>query len=163
MLELTGHGMRGRHHLNILPIATPISAPRYESTPPTAELSNRLFHALVVLGQEFVRDQREGATGIDHPTRARVRVRRADHQHVVQIAPGPVLELGQHALTQLLKNAHRVRAQEDDLVTWAESEERALDRMLRDGRVAVPRAPDRAAIDDLCVTLIERALTEGIR
>jgi predicted nucleotidyltransferase len=47
------------------------------------------------------------------------------------------------------------------LVGWAEAEDRALQAILDGGKAKVPLAPDRDAIDRLCVDLVEAALSAG--
>ena len=46
----------------------------------------------------------------------------------------------------------------DRLVSWAEAEDDALEKLYRTGPVAVPKQPDRTAVDQLCVDLVEEAL-----
>lgn len=46
----------------------------------------------------------------------------------------------------------------DALVEWAEAEDQALNELYRKGPLAVPKAPDREALDALCVELVEEAL-----
>jgi predicted nucleotidyltransferase len=46
----------------------------------------------------------------------------------------------------------------DELVGWAEAEDAELARIYREKRYVVPAAPDRAAIDALCVSVVEDAL-----
>jgi len=43
------------------------------------------------------------------------------------------------------------------LVDWAEGEQKALQRLQREGRVAVPANPDLEAIDDLVCDLVQRS------
>jgi predicted nucleotidyltransferase len=45
----------------------------------------------------------------------------------------------------------------DQLLAWAEEQDRALDEL--EGRSPLPHAPDREALDALCIDLVERALT----
>jgi predicted nucleotidyltransferase len=44
------------------------------------------------------------------------------------------------------------------LIEWAESEELEIERICQMGEVVVPPAPDREAIDRLCVELVEEAM-----
>jgi hypothetical protein len=46
----------------------------------------------------------------------------------------------------------------DAVVEWAEQKEAELDAIWRAGTFVVPRAPDRDAIDALCVELARTAL-----
>jgi hypothetical protein len=46
----------------------------------------------------------------------------------------------------------------DALVEWAEGEDAALNELYRKGPLAVPKAPDREAMDALCVELVEATL-----
>jgi uncharacterized protein len=46
----------------------------------------------------------------------------------------------------------------DDLLAWATSQDTRLEARIRAGGLAVPPVADRAAVDDLCVRLVESAL-----
>ena len=49
--------------------------------------------------------------------------------------------------------------QEDiSLVAWAEQEDAALETLVREKRYVVPKAPDRAAIDALYVSIVRASL-----
>ncbi|MEZ4234967.1 MAG: nucleotidyltransferase domain-containing protein [Myxococcota bacterium] len=50
----------------------------------------------------------------------------------------------------------------DELVAWAEAQDAALDAVLRERRAVVPKAPDRPALDELCVALVEDVLRDGV-
>lgn len=49
----------------------------------------------------------------------------------------------------------------DELLEWAEAEDAALTELYNQRRYAVPKQPDREAIDRLCVELVEAALRSG--
>jgi hypothetical protein len=46
----------------------------------------------------------------------------------------------------------------DRLLGWAEEEERALGRIVNDGKAVVPERPDMEAIDGLAIELVEASL-----
>lgn len=46
----------------------------------------------------------------------------------------------------------------DQLVEWAEAQDKELEAIYKERRYVVPKAPDREAIDKLCVELVETAL-----
>ena len=46
----------------------------------------------------------------------------------------------------------------DALVAWAEQEDAALETLVREKKYVVPKAPDRAAIDALCVSIVRASL-----
>lgn len=50
----------------------------------------------------------------------------------------------------------------DKLVEWAEAEDAALEALYAERKYVVPKAPDRKAIDRLCIELVETALSDGI-
>lgn len=49
----------------------------------------------------------------------------------------------------------------DQLVEWAEKEDAELEAIYRERRYVVPKAPNREAIDRLCIELVETALEQG--
>lgn len=49
----------------------------------------------------------------------------------------------------------------DRLVEWAEAEDKALQAIYENRTYVVPKAPDRVALDALCVELVEAFLSEG--
>lgn len=51
----------------------------------------------------------------------------------------------------------------DYMVDWAETEDRALQALYREGKYVVPKQPDRNAIDKLVISLIETALGLGLK
>lgn len=50
----------------------------------------------------------------------------------------------------------------DALVAWAEEQNTALDALYQQRRYVVPKVPDRAKLDALCIELVEEALRAGI-
>lgn len=50
----------------------------------------------------------------------------------------------------------------DALVGWAEQQEAELDVLYKERRYVVPKVPDRAALDALCLELVDEALRDGI-
>lgn len=50
----------------------------------------------------------------------------------------------------------------DQVVEWAEREDAELETIYRSGTYAVPKQPDRGAIDRLCIELVEAALAADV-
>lgn len=48
----------------------------------------------------------------------------------------------------------------EQLVEWADAENESMNRILAEGRAVVPSAPDRAAIDALCVQIVAEGLQQ---
>ncbi len=46
----------------------------------------------------------------------------------------------------------------DELVEWAEAEDQALHDKYKSRDYVVPKAPNRKAIDQLCIQMVEQAL-----
>jgi len=49
----------------------------------------------------------------------------------------------------------------DKLMSWADSAEHELDIIYKSGNSPLPKRPNQKALDNLCISLIERALSEG--
>ena len=49
----------------------------------------------------------------------------------------------------------------DQIVEWADNEDKELDVLYKSKKYVVPHEPDRKAIDRLCVEMVEQALSEG--